>query len=46
MNSTSIGVQIRVIFLEERERKKERVILEEKLEDVERVCNCGDSNLI
>jgi len=47
MNSTSIGVQIADrFFVTEGEKKKKRVSLEETLEDVERVCNCGDSNLI
>jgi len=47
MNSTSICVQIADrFFVTEEEKKKKRVTLEEKLEDVERVCNCGDVNLI
>jgi len=33
-------------LLQKRKRKKERVILEENLEDVERYINCGKSNLI
>jgi len=47
MNSTSIGVQIvDRVFVTEEERKKERFILEETMEDVERICNFGDSNMI
>jgi len=33
-------------LLQKRKKKKERVVLEETLKDVERVCNCGDSKLI